>query len=396
MIRQGYFFLILLLLILGACTSKLSINKTLESSESTESSQATPGPSPQPSPAPSPAPAPAPTPNPSPGASCNFSGIVMNSGTTKTVYSAAVVGCSVGCSAGQVSCNNGVLSGNTGYTALSCSQMCNCTTPWGQNVAQGDSTTGYKIDTYACSSTTNACADPTNKIVVRCDDALTAKLTIVSGAGPINQYTSPTCTPPTCGCVYQGQLIPGGSTIPVYKSSTAVAPAHCTDAANAGRVTCTLTGGNFVLSGDNNQSTYPYTSCQDSAAGSGGTGWGTGGGSGGGTGNSSGPGDGFQRSGISGGAGCDATAPPYYCVGFDLSFSPVSSMCYLPTEAGYGTPPTGAAQRVTPGSYIPAFSVKTVHCPDRCSKHMALVHCDSGVMSEKANYPYLDCVEICP
>lgn len=339
---------------------------------------------------------------------CQFSGSIIRNGQSKTVYASSEVACGTSCQQGTVSCKFGKLEGNVDYKNLSCApKICKCTTSWGQQLAQNETASAYKVATLSCDSQ-DTCDGASNKITIQCKDAAKNLIQITSGTGPIDQYKQPSCSMRSCGCVFLGVLFkPETSPLKVYKADRVSPPSSCE--LSSGSVTCRASGSSFYMSGDTNTSVFKYTQCTDvTAPGAGGSGTspevvgpGAGGGAGGGVGNGEGDGEGFRRrfSGGGGGGGCDVNKPPYYCMGGGLSVEQQASFCLLPSENGYTASATNSSDyrhRISEGGSFVAYSQKEVTCGDSCSKYMKVVSCDHGMMSAKTTHKYLTCREVCP
>jgi hypothetical protein len=342
---------------------------------------------------------------------CNHAGTVVQHGQAKTVFESSDVACGSTCKSGNVTCDSGVLSGNTNYKNLGCSpKVCKCTTPWGEKIDLNASIDAYKKSSISCSETAN-CSDANNKITVKCTDVIANTLQVTAGSGPVTNYPHSSCSKDTCGCTHLGMVLkPTDPPLKVYKLEQAVAPATCALSGNQGVVSCIVSGTSFRMTGDINTTIYKYTTCKDMPVPGSGTGIGesplnvgvgTGGGAGGGIGNSEGDGEGFKKrfKPGGGGSGCDINKPPYYCWGASGGLSTENSFCLLPGDDGYSnseTNNTDFRQRISMGGAIAAYSRKEVACGDSCSKYMGVVSCDHGVMSDKTKYRFLNCREVCP
>lgn len=342
---------------------------------------------------------------------CRHGSLIIPHGTTKPVFTTEQVSCGQTCTAGTVSCNLGVLSGNTSYAHASCAQpLCKCVTPDGSLLDLNETRDLYKTNSIACNQTIT-CQDASNRVKVKCSDVNTNKIDIIENSGTLADFKHSACNVKQCSCVHLNvPFKPSDPPLKVYTKDKAVSPETCNTAALVGEVTCTESpAGTFRVSGATNTSIYKFTTCQDNAT-SDGTGSsvydigiGEGGGSGGGLGNDVGDGEGFRRRSRGGGggpgSGCDISEPPYFCGGAGIELFAANSFCYLPTKDGYQAPAfyqTGMQQRISPGGFVAGFSRKTVPCGDSCSKYMAVIRCDGGIMSGKTQFPYTDCVESCP
>lgn len=347
-----------------------------------------------------------------PSCDCQHAGIVIKNGEKKSVFASTEVACGSTCSAGEVSCSSGTLSGQTSLQNLSCSpKICKCTTPWGENIDLNQTVPAYKKDVMACDENM-ACNHASNLIKIKCVNVVTNKFDVVEGTGAMSEFTKPNCSASVCGCSHLGLIFrPIDPPVKVYKIEEAMAPAKCDLAGNSGTVSCTGTSPNFNITGDKNTAIFKFLKCKDISVPGTGTGTGTspvsigpgtGGGAGGGIGNDEGEGEGFRRrmKGGSGfGSGCDVNKPPYICMDLGAGVFSQQSFCLLPETEGYDLLQTNSdnyKQRISPGGAVAAFSKKTVACGDSCSKYMGVVSCDNGVMSNKSKYNFLDCRELCP
>lgn len=340
---------------------------------------------------------------------CRHAELIVPHGTKKTVYEKDSVSCGQSCKAGEVSCNLGVLSGDTGLKNAACSApLCKCTTPDGGLLDLNETRDLYKVNSISCDQTIS-CDHASNRIKVKCVDVVANKVDVIENTGPIADFKYGACNMKQCSCVHLGvQFKPSDGPLKVYTKDKPVSPESCSTASLVGQVTCTETAGTFKVSGNTDKNIYKFTHCEDNATAEGtgisihDIGIGEGGGSGGGLGNDVGDGEGFRRrsrGGPGGGSGCDVSKPPYFCGGAGVDVVAGISFCYLPTKNGYPAASfyqSALKQRISPGGFVTAFSRKTVACGDSCSKYMGVIRCDLGVMSDKTKYRYTDCVETCP
>jgi hypothetical protein len=343
-----------------------------------------------------------------PSCDCRHGGVVMPNGSTRQVFANETVACGQSCQQSTLRCTDGVLSGQSSYTALSCSvQVCKCRTPWGELLDINQTVAAYKNATFTCDSGMT-CDSESNKITVRCRNPENNLFDVVEGTGNLQEFQQQSCSMPSCGCFHLGHMLRENQTMKVYKIAEGVPPARCETEGNFGEVRCTKSGTNFRLLGDTNTNIFKYAECRDleipgSGTGTGSSpsdvGVGTGGGAGGGTGNDEGDGDGFRRRGSGGGSGCNINEPPYYCIGGSASIPIKSSFCLLPSENGYSpdvTNDTDFRHRIAPGVTLTLYSRREVSCSDSCSRYQKVVSCDLGVMTDRSEYRYLDCREVCP
>ena len=344
---------------------------------------------------------------------CQLDGALIPNGESRKVFKDQKIECNSACQEGTVTCKEGVLSGNTDFKALSCSQICNCQMPWGTLFQKDTETVAFKKDVLECDAPIN-CNDESNQITVKCVNPFKNEIQVTKGGGQIQDFQKRNCAKKVCACFHLGVFIkPTDPPLPVYKSKSVKAPAKCEDNANMGKVTCELSNGSYLVRGDNSISNFPYASCavESTTTGSGNSdstvGAGDGGGKGGGLGNDEGEGEGFRRRGKGGGGSCGPgcmeavdTAPYALLCGNDARFYGVGGMCFTPNENGYPAPPQPGGKelgnRVTPGTYMYAYSVNQVGCNDKCSNYLGLTQCAAGEMSSKTKYKYLDCKEVCP
>lgn len=186
--------------------------------------------------------------------SCNFkdaNGVQVSilNGQSKVVYSKSNVACGMSCNsvAGSVTCDRGVLKGNTDYV-LSCSTD-PCTCKFGNNLLNdGDIKEVYSNPKPACGNTCAAAKVGAVKCV---------KGAISTVSGTVGAYTDVTCGEQTCDCMYTDidnkiQTIANGVSATVFSGGTAACGSLCT--AMQGSVTCN----NTVLTG---QTSYKASKC---------------------------------------------------------------------------------------------------------------------------------------
>ncbi len=339
-----------------------------------------------------------------PKCDCDQKGRVVKTGTSLDVYTKESYECSEAPVKGQVSCLMGALTGNTDYGYVSYTvKPCKCLTAWGQMLDKDQIVAAYKAKIATCTDTFS-CDDATNRIKIKCVDNINNTLEMTEGLGPIGSYKEPTCAFKPCKCKHLNvEFGPADPPLAVYKLNTASYPSRCDMNGNKGSVKCTS---DILLTGDTSTSTFPYTECTDaSGAGTGSgdsdydKGLGVGGGSGGGAGNDKGDGEGFRRRAKGGkGAGCNPDIAPYYCPGSILFLNVGTSgqFCLLPGSDGYSilnTESTNFKQRIAPGGWVSAYSVKQVKKPDSCANYMGIIRCTDGKMSDSDKYKYMQCTE---
>jgi hypothetical protein len=174
---------------------------------------------------------------------------IIDDGKSLTVYTSPSVNCGVPCDSikGTVTCNKGVLTGNTNYPSKSCTPA-SCGCKFGtQMIDDGKTIDVYSNAQPACGSTCAAA-----KGTVTCTKG------VLSGN---TTYTASSCKEQTCDCSYtniDNQIvnIANGVSATVYSAKYASCGLTC-DA-----IKSTVTCNNTVLSG---QTSYKSSSCQPSS-----------------------------------------------------------------------------------------------------------------------------------
>ena len=368
------------------------------------------------------------------------SGILLNDGESLDVYSVDSVPCGTTCESqkGQITCNNGTLTGNADYSHSSCTSI-SCRCKYGDTyLNEGQSVEYYNRTTGHCDIDAEKCEN--NKATVTCGPG-----GVLSGADPA-VYPHRNCNRPTCYCdLGNGINIRWGSSRRVYVNDTVGCGERCSASENSGRVYCSNTGeltgaitmanfgscnepdcscdtptginiqygANVVLfdretvgCGEKCEDytgtvsctipntaegsppaslNYQFSSCIPESC------EGSGGGDGGGTGNDYGPGMGWFDDGGGGGGGGGGAAGNVVILS--------QAGCNTPWAASTDpdrNPAGNFSGKISEGVEIVAYSQSSVVCGERCSDYSQVRTCRNGVLSGDASFNQKECTSPCP
>ncbi len=257
-------------------------------------------------------------------------------------------------------------------------QTCQCSTPWGVPLPEGNTRTAYSASELGCTAT-QSCADLAKTFKCQRDGLGVLRLHVQSGSGwapaeSVSSFTALGCKKQSCLCSVPGspiQLQDGSVDVEVFDREKGSTLEPC----SALKLSCKQ--GVLTSSSHPDEpliaeftSKYRFPVCKQEIAG------GDGGGEGGGEGDGFGRGR-FKLGGASGGPG-----GPGFCkfvTGVSEPFC--SGVCVLPGEHPVppGIPPEfGMGGILMAGGVLTGFDVAQVEEGDSCQNHALTVYCPCG------------------
>lgn len=282
------------------------------------------------------------------------------------------VPCSTTCKSQTRSCNNGTLS--SGYSNSSCTvAACSCTTPWGANVADGNSVTAYASDSVVCNASGDGCTSETR----HCANG------VLSGS-----YTRQDCSVSNCTSGWCWTYIGTSNVLPSVCHNQAPCPSTnmqntCLNNCNGGAI-----GAGDCCEETPLQSSSRYYRCLDHGDGTNASctsPWGT----------TVLHGDyvsAYSSSSGSCGSTCSAIRESRVCNNGVLSGSYTNQSCSEATScsASCSLPWGGTLGN---GASLTAYSASSVTCGSSCNSVSEIRACNNGVLS--GSYTNRTCTATC-